>query len=177
MELIRVRSVGSAAQMQTAPGDTPFEAGVLGLAMSPKAIDGTEHTVVQVMLDDDRPSFDRELLDCPMVAEIRTPAGDVVTRDLFDHAAFRRRLHADRAGGDDELRGVLLTTGGELPPAYLRLAFLAVAVSDTEGCDLVVSRHDRHELLAAVDGGHAQGAISDAEHRSLATTIEQRHPD
>ena len=176
MELLRVASSGRPAQMQTAPGTPPYEIGVLGAALSPKTIDGAEHTVVQVMLDDDRPGFDRSLLDCPLVAEVRTPAGDVVTRELFDHDEFRRHLHDERATGGDELRGVLLVTAGELPPAYLRLAFLAVSVADTEGCTLVVVRSDRDDLVAAIDAGKADGSLSLGEHRSLMTTIEQRHP-
>lgn len=176
MELIRIRSMGRPAQMQTSPGEPPFEAGVLGVAMSPKEIDGTEHTVVQLMVDDDRPGFDEGLLHDPVLAEIRTPAGDVITRDLFDHDEFRQRLHAERAEGGEELRGVLLVTDGGLPPRYLRLAFLPVAVADTEDCDLVITRHDRDELLAAVDASHAGGALADHEHRALRITVEQRHP-
>lgn len=168
--------MGRPAQMQTAPGSPPFEGGVLGAAMSPKPIDGNEHTVVQLMLDDDRPGFDRSLLDCPLVAEVRTPAGDVVTRELFDHDRFRQELHAERAASGDDLRGVLLLTDGELPPAYLRLAFLSVPLSDTEGCDLVVIRSERAELLAAIDTGRDDGSLREDEHRGLRTTIEQRHP-
>lgn len=175
-ELFRVESMGRPSQVQTAPGSPPFERGILGAALSPKQIDGTEHTVVQLMLDDDRPGFDPLLLDCPLVAEIRTPAGDVVTRELFDHDVFRRRLHAERAAGGDELRGVLLLTDGELPPAYLRLAFLTVSVADTAGCDLVVVRSARDELVGAIDAGRADGSLSEREHRGLLTTIEQRHP-
>jgi hypothetical protein len=176
MELLRVETMGRPAQVQTPPGSPAFERGVLGAALSPKVIDGREHTVVQVMLDDDRPGFDRSLLDCPMVAEIQTPAGDVVTRELFDHDAFRRELHAEKAAGGDELRGVLLLSGGELPPTYLRLAFLDVPVGDIDGCDLVVVRSDRDDLIAAIDAGLADGSLSEREHRGLRTTIEQRHP-
>lgn len=172
-----MESMGRPAQMQTQPGSPEFEHGVLGAALSPKMIDGTEHTVVQVMLDDDRPAFDRSLLDCPLVAEIRTPAGDVVTRELFDHDRFRRDLHDERAAGGDELRGVLLLTNGELPPAYLRLAFLDVPIADTEGCRLVVVRSTRDDLLEAVDAGRVDGSISEREHRGLTITIEQRHPE
>ncbi|MDY7105490.1 MAG: hypothetical protein S0880_30245 [Actinomycetota bacterium] len=176
MELIRVRSAGAPAQVQTAPGDGPYELGVLGVAMHPKVIDGAAHTVVQVMLDDDRPGFDSALLDDPMTAEVRTPAGDVVSRELFDHDEFRRRLAAEQADGGNELRGVVLRTQGQLPPPYLRLAFLPVAVADTEGCDLVVARHGRDELLAAVDAARDDGGLSEHDHRNLRTAIDQRHP-
>lgn len=176
MELIRLALGGQPSQMQTAPGDPPFEAGLLGVALSPKDIDGSPHTVVQAMFDDDRPGFDTTLLGCPLTAEIRTPAGDVVTRELFDHDAFRHELHAERASGGNELRGVLLLTGGQLPPAYLRLAFLDLPIGDTDGCTLVVSRSERNELVEAIDAGLQDGSLSDAEHRSLSTMIEQRHP-
>ncbi len=162
--------------MQTAPGDGPFLAGVLGVALSPKVIDGSEHTVVQLLLDDDRPAFDDSLLDCPLVAEIRTPAGDIVTRELFDHDEFRRRLHAERADGGHELRGVLLLTGGQLPPAYLRLAFLSIPVGDTDGCALAVVRSGRDDLMDAIDAGRLDGSLADSEFRSLSTMIDQRHP-
>ena len=176
MELLHLALGGQPSQMQTAPGDPPFDAGLLGVALSPKDIDGTPHTVVQAMFDDDRPGFDSSLLDCPLTAEIRTPAGDVVTRELFDHDTFRRALHAERAGGGNELRGVLLLTGGELPPAYLRLAFLDLPIGDTAGCSLVIARSDRDDLVEAIDAGLQDGSLSDGEHRSLATMIEQRHP-
>ena len=168
--------MGRPAQMQTQPGSAEYDAGILGAALSPKMIDGSEHTVVQVMLDDDRPGFDPTLLDCPLVAEIRTPAGDVVTRELFDHDRFRKELHAERAAGGDELRGVLLLTDGELPPSYLRLAFLDVPLGDTGGCELVVVRPSRDGLIEAIDEGRADGSLTEHEHRGLLTTIEQRHP-
>lgn len=171
-----MRSMGRPAQMQTTPGSPEFSAGVLGAALSPKEIDGQEHTVVQLLLDDDQPGFDTELLDCPLVAEIRTPAGDVVTRELFDHDRFRQQLHAERAAGGDELRGVLLLTQGELPPPYIRLAFLAVPVADTDGCDLTIVRAERAELVEAIDAALHDGSLSERHHRNLATTIEQRHP-
>ncbi len=162
--------------MQTAPGEATYEVGVLGLALSPKMIDGGEHTVVQLMLDDDRPGFDRTLIDCPLMAEIQTPAGDIVTRELFDHDGFRQRLHAERAAGGDEMRGVLLLTDGQLPPAYLRLAFLTIPVADTDGCVLAVVRSERDDLVVAIDAGRAAGSLADSEFRSLTTMIEQRHP-
>lgn len=177
MELIRIALGGRPSQMQTAPGDASYEAGVLGVALSPKTIDGAEHTVVQLMLDDDRPGFDRTLLDCPLVAEIMTPAGDIVTRELFDHDEFRQRLHDERTGGGGELRGVLLLTDGHLPPAYLRLAFLTVTVVDADGCLLAVVRSDRDDLVAAIDAGRTAGSLTDSEFRSLSMMIEQRHPD
>jgi hypothetical protein len=173
---MRIRSAGRPAQVQTGPGSPEFERGVLGAAVSAKVIDGVERSVVQVMLDDDRPGFDAGLLDCPLLAEVRTPAGDVVARDLFDHDRFRRRLHDERAAGGDDLRGVLLMSEGELPPAYLRLAFLDVPVADTAGCDVVVARWEREAMVSALDGGREDGSLSGREHRGLLTMVEQRHP-
>lgn len=176
MELLRTDLPGRPMQVETAPGSVPFERGILGIAVSPKDIEGSEHTVVQLLLDDDQAGFDRALLDCPMVAELRTPAGDVITRELFDHDRFRSQLHQERQAGGNELRGVLVLTGGELPPPYIRLAFLAVPVTDTGGCSLFVVRTERDDLLAAIDAGHADGSLTDREHRGLRTTVEQRHP-
>ena len=176
MELLRIRSGGRPSQMQTVPGSAEFERGVLGAALSPKEIDGDQHTVVQLLLDDDQPGFDVSLLDCPLVAEIRTPAGDVVTRELFDHDRFRHELLDDRQSGGSDLRGVLLLTDGQLPPRYIRLAFLGSPIADTDGCELVIVRTERDELLAAIDAGLESGSLSEQEHRGLRTTIEQRHP-
>lgn len=176
VELLRTELPGRPIQAETAPGSPPFERGILGAAVSPKTIDGTEHTVVQLLFDDDHPTFDPSLLDCPLVAELRTPAGDVVTRELFDHDRFRRQLQEERATGGKELRGVLVLTGGELPPPYIRLAFLTVPVAETAGCELVVIRSERDALAAAIHAGHADGSLTDREHRGLLTTVEQRHP-
>ena len=51
-----------------------------------------------------------------------------------------------------------------------------MAIDDTDGCTLVVTRHDRDELTAAIDAAHENGSLSEREHRGLTTTIEQRHP-
>lgn len=177
MDLLNVELSGVAAQAETATGSAPYDLGVLGLAVDSKEIDGTDHTVVQVMFDDDRSDFDASLLECPLVAEVRTPAGDVLTRELFDHDRFRRRLQADRESKGTELRGVLLLTGGALPPPYLRLGFLALPLADTAGCILAVVRTGRSELVAAVEAGFADGSLTDAEYRALGTAIDQRHPN
>ena len=113
MELLRVELSGVAAPAETATGSDPYERGVLGISVDSKRIEGTDHTVMQVMFDDDRPGFDARTLECPLVAEIRSPAGDLITRELFDHDAFRQRLRVDRDTGDNDLRGVLLLTAGE----------------------------------------------------------------
>jgi hypothetical protein len=162
--------------VETSIGSPAWERGVLGVDVTGLAVEGVDHTVVQVLFDDDAPAFDRELLDAPLVAELRQPSGDVVVRDLFDHDRFRRDLRADQEAGRDELRGVLVLTGGQLPPPYVRLAFLPVAVEATAGTTLAVVRTDVPELFVAVDDALAREEIDEDEHRALLTTIEQRHP-
>ena len=176
MELLRVELSGVAAQAETATGSDPYERGVLGISVDSKRIEGTDHTVMQVMFDDDRPGFDARTLECPLVAEIRSPAGDLITRELFDHDAFRQRLRADRDTGGNDLRGVLLLTDGELPPAYLRFAFLDTALGHLGGCTLVVARSDRDDLVASIEQGYGEGLLTDEEYQGLMTTIDQRHP-
>jgi hypothetical protein len=176
VELLRVELSGVDAQAETATGSDPYERGVLGISVGQKEIEGTDHTVVQVMFDEDRPGFDAALLECPLVAEVRTPAGDLISRDLFDHDAFRQRLRVDRDVGDNDLRGVLLLTDGELPPAYLRLAFLPTPLDHMGGCTLVVVRSERHDLEGAIEQGYGDGSLTDGEFRGLMATIEQRHP-
>ncbi len=176
MELLRIDLTGEQLQLHSPPGSIPFQHGLMGVAVSPKRVEGRDHTVVQLLLDDDLDDFDDDLLDGPLVAELRTPAGDLVTRELFDHDRFRRRLHAERTNGGHELHGVLVLTGGELPPHYIRLAFLRHGLDETGGCVLCIVRADRDELLWGIETGHATGAITDGERRSLITSIDQRHP-
>ena len=176
MELLRVELSGVAAQAETAPGSEPYDLGVLGVAVHPKEIDGLEHTVVQMMFADDRSDFDPSLLECPLVAEVRTPAGDLIARELFDHDAFRRRLHAERQADGDELRGVLVLSDGELPPPYLRLSFLPVPLAATAHTTLSVVRSARNDLIDGVEAGFADGSLTDRQRRDLIVAIEQRHP-
>lgn len=176
MEILRVDLTGAELQVHAPPGSTPAEHGVIGVAVSPKRVDGHDHTVVQLLLDDDVDGFDDDLLDGPLIAELRTPAGDLVTRELFDHDRFRRDLHAERAAGVSDLHGVLVLTNGELPPHYIRLAFLRQPLDETGGCVLVIVCTHRDELLDGIERGFAAGSITDAERRSLLTGIDQRHP-
>ena len=176
MDLLRLELIGGPGRVETSIGSPAWERGVLGVDVTGLAVEGVDHTVVQVLFDDDAPAFDRELLDAPLVAELRQPSGDVVVRDLFDHDRFRRDLRADQEAGRDELRGVLVLTGGQLPPPYVRLAFLPVAVEATAGTTLAVVRTDVPELFVAVDDALEREEIDEDEHRALLTTIEQRHP-
>lgn len=177
MELLKVELSGQAAQAETATGSGPYDLGLLGLAVHPKEIDGLDHTVVQLMFDDDRDGFDPSLIECPLVAEVRSETGDLVARELFDHDGFRRRLRADRQTEGDELRGVLVLTDGELPPPYLRLAFLPVPLAATAGHTLSVVRSARGELIDGIEAGFADGSLTDRQRRHLIVAIEQRHPE
>lgn len=177
MELLKVELSGGPTQAETATGSDPYDAGVLGVAVHPKEIDGLEHTVVQLMFDDDRDGFDPSLIGCPLVAEVRSETGDLVARELFDHDAFRRRLHAEQQAEGDELRGVLVLSEGELPPSYLRLAFLPVPLAATAGQQLRVVRSGRDELIEGVEAGFADGSLTDRQRRHLIVAIEQRHPE
>jgi hypothetical protein len=176
MDLLRLELIGGPGRVETAVGSPAWERGVLGVDVTGLAVEGVDHTVVQVLFDDDAPAFDRSLLDSPLVAELRTPGGDVVVRDLFDHDRFRQELRSDQEAGGSELRGVLVLTGGELPPPYVRLAFLPVAVTGTAGTTLAVVRTDLPDLVMAVDDALEREEIDENEHRALLTTIEQRHP-
>ena len=157
MELLKVELSGVAAQAETATGSDPYDLGVLGVAVHPKQIDGLEQTVVQMMFDDDRSGFDPSLIDCPLVAEVWSSAGDLVARELFDHDAFRRRLYAEREAEGDQLHGVLVLSEGELPPPYLRSA--------------------RTELIDGIEAAFAEGSLTDRQRRHLIVAIEQRHPE
>ena len=182
MELISVPLAGGPTQVMTR--DLPVvdgPHGVLGIDVASRTIDGHPWTVVQLLLDDDHPLFDRTLLDAPIVAEVRThghPDGPPVALALepFDHDAFRRRLQAEQSAGETTTRGVLVRTGGELPPPYVRLAFLPIELAATAGTDLLVRRTTVAELVAGVEAAHGRGEISDDDRRALLISIEQRHP-
>lgn len=176
MDLLRLELIGGPGRVETSVGSPAWERGVLGVDVTGLAVEGVDHTVVQVLFDDDAPAFDRALLDSPLVAELRNPAGEVQVRDLFDHDRFRQALRADQEAGGDELRGVLVLTGGELPPPYVRLAFLPLPIGATAGTTLAVVRTDVPELVMAVDDALEREEIDEVEHRGLLTTIEQRHP-
>ena len=73
-------------------------------------------------------------------------------------------------------RGVLLLTAGELPPAYLRFAFLDTPLARIGGCTLVVARSERVDLVASIEQGYGDGSLTDEEYQGLMTGIDQRHP-
>ena len=178
MDLARIELSGAPAQVLAEDDRSPMgRFGVLGVDVSPRHLDGRDQTVVQILLDDDRPDFDGTLLDAPLVAELEDAHGAIVAREPFDHDAFRRRLRAERASGESVTRGVLVLTDGELPPPWVRLAFLPVPIGATAGLVLRVARTTVTELIAGVDQAYARGEVTDQERQAVIVTISQRHPD
>jgi hypothetical protein len=151
--------------------------GLLGVDVRARRLDEQDHTVVQILLDDDRPDFDRSLLDAPVVAELSGPDGTIVAREPFDHDAFRRRLQDERTAGESVTRGILVLTDGELPPPWVRLAFLPVPLPATAGLVLRIARTTVTELVDGVDQAYARGEVTDQERQAVIVTITQRHPD
>lgn len=154
----------------------PAGLGLLGVDVSPTEVEGRPQTVVQLLFDDDQVGFDRTLLDGPMVAELHRDDGGIAAREPFDHDRFRRVLHAEREAGESITRGVLVLSGGELPPPWVRMAFVPMDIADTAGATLVIRRTSTAEMLAGVERAHAEGAVSDEERRALLTSIDQLHP-
>ena len=182
-ELISVELDGGPAQVLTAEQATlEGPPGLVGVDVATTAIDGHATTVVQLLLDDDHPLFDRTLLDAPVVAELRThghgrgAAPVVLALEPFDHDAFRRQIAAEAAAGESTTRGVLVRTGGQLPPPYVRLAFLPVELATTAGACLTVRRTTVAELVAGIEAAFARGEVTDDERRAVLVAIEQRHP-
>lgn len=179
MELIAADLDGGPTQVLTA--DRPAVEGthgIVGIDVAARTIDGHHWTVVQLLLDDDHPLFDVALLDQPIVAEVRGRHGEgtVLALEPFDHDAFRRQLEAEQAAGEHQTRGVLVRTGGQLPPPYVRLAFLPIELAETAGARLAVRRTSVAELVAGVEAAHGRQEVSDDERRTLLLGIEQRHP-
>jgi hypothetical protein len=178
MELAELGLSGRPTQVIAEDEASPMgRHGILGVEVTGRVVDEAEHTVVQILLDDDRPTFDRTLLDGPVVAELRAADGELVAQEPFDHDRFRRRLLAEREGGESITRGVLVLTGGELPPPWVRLAFLPVPIAATAGATLTVRRTTVAELVAGVDDAYARGEVTDQERQAVIVAIDQRHPD
>ena len=117
MELISAALQGGPVQVLTK--DLPVlegPHGVIGIDVASQTIDHHPWTVVQLLLDDDHPLFDRTLLDAPLVAEVRGHHGDgpTLAMEPFDHHAFREQLQLEREQGTSQTRGVLVTTDGTL---------------------------------------------------------------
>ena len=71
---------------------------------------------------------------------------------------------------------MLVLTGGELPPPWIRLAFLPIALSATVGGSLVLTRTTAESLLAGVEAATAAGEMTDGERAAAVATIEHLHP-
>jgi hypothetical protein len=175
MELARIDLTGAPVRIERGSGASPLAPDVLGVDVTGRVIDGVAHTVVQLMLDDDRPGFDPNLLDSPVLAELVNADGALQARELADHDRFRRALQAERAAGRSERRGVLLLTRGELPPPWIRLCFLAVPLDAGAGGSLVLRRTSVDELVAGVERSAAEGAVTDAERLAALTTVDHLH--
>ncbi len=176
MELLNIELTGAPVRV-TFEHDPAVAPGLLGVDVAAREIDGVDHTVVQVLLDDDAPGFDDSLLAAPVVVDLVAADGVVLARELLDHDQFRRQLRAERELGRSTLRGVLVLTDGALPPPWVRLAFLPVELSGTATTRLVLRRSTVPDLLAGVEAAHSAGELTDDGRRTAITSIEQRHPD
>jgi hypothetical protein len=183
VELISTELAGGPVQVLTADQSARTGPhGVVGVDVSARTIDGQHWTVVQLLLDDEDPLFDPSLLHAPVVAELRTHGHGprshpvVVAVEPFDHETFRRQLQLERDNGESTTRGVLVLTGGQLPPRYVRLAFLPVELAETAGCELTVRQTTVAGLVAGAEQAYAAGEITDDQRRTLLIAIEQRHP-
>lgn len=178
MHLATVDLLGAPTQVMSGH-DTPgarLSPDVAGVDVRPTLIEGAEHTVVQVLLDDDRPDFDPGLYEAPIVVELLDRSSEVVARELLDHDAFRRALHAERQQGESVRRGVLVLTGGELPARWVRLAFLPIPVASTAGTTLQLRRTSVAELVEGVERAAMAGSMTDGERNAASTAIEHLHP-
>lgn len=167
------------------------QTGILGVDISAKAVEGSNYTVVQLLVDDERPDGDTSILSCPLVAEITRPsvstpssgetsadqrAGDVVASALFDHVQFREKLRQEREAGENTTRGILVLDGGELPPRWARLAFVPIPLRLTAGLDLRIHRTNVEELNSEIESAFAAGRINEMERANLLVSIDQHHP-
>lgn len=178
MELISFDLTGAAVQVLTpSGGEAPAVIGIVGVDVAARRVEAADHTAVQVLLDDDQVGFDRTLLDGPIVVELVDASGTVVAREPLDHDRFRRRLKAEHDVGQTSTRGVLVLTDGELPPPWIRLAFLPVPLAATAGTRLVLRRTTVADLITGVESAHASGELTDDQRRTALQSIEQRHPD
>jgi hypothetical protein len=175
-ELARIELSGRSLRAMATEGSVAEASGVVGVDVAERTVDDAIYTVVQVLFDDDRPGFDHGQLDGPLLAEVLDTHGAVVGREPFDHDQFRRTLHDEQQAGTSVTRGVLVRNDGELPPPWVRLAFLPLAVTATAGATLVVRRTSADELRAGVEQAYAHGEIGDDERLAVLTSIDQRHP-
>jgi hypothetical protein len=176
VQLASIELTGAPVRVMGGNGSAGLAAGVLGVDVRSTSVDGAERVVVQVLLDDDHPDFDRGLYDAPMVVDVLGADATMLASELADHDRFRRALRDEREQGRSERRGVLLLTDGELPAPWVRLAFLALSLASTRGATLVLRRASTEELVDGVERAYADGAITDAERSAARSTIEHLHP-
>jgi hypothetical protein len=176
VQLASIQLTGDPVRVMAGEPATVLADGVLGVDVRGTSVEGTPHVVVQVLLDDDRPDFDPDLYDAPVVVDVLGSDAVMLASELADHDAFRRALRDERDEGRPERRGVLLLTDGELPERWVRLAFLPLPLDSTDGATLVLRRAATDELVAGVERAYADGAIGDAERTAALTTIEHLHP-
>lgn len=176
MLLAEIELAGSPVRVMAADDGAQLAGDVLGVDVTRRRIGGAEHTVVQVLLDDDRPAFDRALYDAPVLVDVVGRDGELVGRELLDHDRFRRALRDERDAGVDERRGVLLLTDGALPERWVRLAFVPVPLVATAGASLRLRRTTVDDLVAGVEQATLDGVMTDAERSTVLTTIDQLHP-
>ena len=177
VRLFQIGLTGEPQQVLAPIGaDDGLPAGVMGIDVSRRVVRGEAQLVVQLLLDDEAGGFDPALLDAPVIAEVFTADGRTVAREPFDHDRFRRRLRDELADGRQVTRGVLVLERGELPPPWIRLAFLPIELASAPGCTLVVRTTTRADLVTGVDNAYSAGELSDEERTTMLTSIDQRHP-
>jgi hypothetical protein len=174
--LARIDLTGAPLRVMAGEPGATLVPELIGVDVTRRAVDGVEHTVVQVLLDDDRPDFAPAFYDAPIVADVVHPDGSVVARELLDHDRFRRQLAAEREEGRSERRGVLLLDDGQVPEPWVRLAFLPVTLATTAGTTLQLQRTTVDELIEGIERAAADGAMSSAERTGALTAVEHLHP-
>lgn len=179
--LLRIHLTGAPLRFHAdVTGGVVEEVGILGVDVSPREIAGVQYSVVQLILDDERRDDEGSLLDSPLVADVVPPDADEsaapMARALFDHDEFRTKLRREHEAGESETRGILILNEGELPPEWIRMAFLQIPLRVTAGLDLVVHRTTVRELVDGVETSFAKGEATDAERRNMLVSIEQHHP-
>lgn len=179
--LLRINLTGAPLRLHAdVSGGVVEELGILGVDVSPREIAGENYSVVQLILDDQRPDDEGSLLDSPLVADV-VRAGDdpdsaPLARALFDHDDFREKLRREHEAGESVTRGILILNEGELPPPWIRMAFLPIPLKVTAGMSLVVHRSTVDELVSGIETSFAQGLATEDERRSMLVSIEQHHP-
>ncbi len=179
--LLRVHLTGSQLRLHSdVNSGVVEETGILGVDISPRQIGGVDYSVVQLILDDEHGGDGPGLLDSPLVADVMAPGAGgedpPLARALFDHAEFREKLRSEHEAGESETRGILIINEGELPPPWIRMAFVELPLRITAGMDLVVHRSTVEELVAGIEKSFAEGLATETQRRDMLISIGQHHP-